>query len=518
MSTATNATRFRIHPDRAEFRRRAGAGNLIPVWVEVFADQETPVSAYERVRAVLRQRDRASHTFLLESVEGGERVGRYSFIGGKPRAILRAWGRRVVVQHEDGSRSTIPDADPLDALRAFMSRYRPVPDDRLPPFIGGAVGFLGYDAVAVFEPTVPVRHDRALRAPDMVFMITDTLLVFDRVRHTLRIIANAWIRDGEDPDAAYDGAVRAIEAMASALLAPLPHELTDVHPPVEGLTPCSAMARAEFEAAVRRAQDYIRAGDVIQVVLSQRVEVDFYGDSVDVYRALRWVNPSPYMFLLDLGDSAMVGSSPEIHVRLDHGHAEIRPIAGTRPRSEDPFEDERLGRELLSDPKERAEHIMLVDLARNDLGRVCTSGSVRVPELMVIERYSHVMHIVSEVVGQLAPGRDAYDLMRATFPAGTVSGAPKIRAMQIIAELEASRRGPYAGAVAYFSFDGNLDSCITIRTLILDEGRAYVQAGAGVVADSDPGREYEETCNKARALLYALAMSRAFRSGRPPPA
>lgn len=508
--------RLTIEPSLAEFRERAARGTIVPVWVEVFADQDTPVSAYERVRAVLRERDRASHTFLLESVEGGERIGRYSFIGGRPRAIFRARGRRVEVQRENGSRETIDDIDPLDALRRLMARYRPVPDPRLPPFIGGAVGFIGYDAIAVFEPRVPVREDRASRAPDMVFMITDTLVVFDRAHHTLKIIANAWVGDGVD--AGYAAARREIAALVEALLAPRPRRLTDVRAPTHAPDVRSTMSREAFEQAARRAQDYIRAGDIIQTVLSQRFETEFDGDSVDVYRALRWINPSPYMFLLDLGDSAMVGSSPEIHVRLDADGARIRPIAGTRPRAEDPEADQRMADELLQDPKERAEHIMLVDLARNDLGRVCAPGTVCVPELMTIERYSHVMHIVSDVVGQLATGRDAYDLMRATFPAGTVTGAPKIRAMEIIAELEASRRGPYAGAVAYFSFDGHLDSCITIRTLILDEGLASVQAGAGIVADSDPAREYEETRSKARALLQALALARAFRAAEDRPA
>jgi anthranilate synthase component 1 len=318
----------------------------------------------------------------------------------------------------------------------------------------------------------------------------------------------------DDPDVAYDEARRTIASLFEALRAPLPRTLTDIHQPADPPEPRSTMTRAEFEAAVAKAQEYIRAGDIIQTVLSHRFEVDFAGDSIDVYRALRLINPSPYMFLLDLGDSSLIGSSPEIHVRDTGGQVEVRPIAGTRPRAADPAEDRRLEQELLADPKERAEHIMLVDLARNDLGRVCAPGTVRVPELMVVERYSHVMHIVSDVTGTLAPGRDGFDLMRATFPAGTVSGAPKIRAMEIIAELETSRRGPYAGAIGYFSFDGNLDSCITIRTIVLDEGKACVQAGAGIVADSDPGREYDETCNKARAMMKALALSRKFGDAR----
>ena len=500
------------HPDRATFLEKAALGNVVPVWRELIADQETPVSAYERIRRALREQDHASHTFLLESVEGGENVGRYSFIGGTPRAILRAWGRRTEVRHADGTRTAWEDTDPLEALKRYMARFRPVRDPALPRFTGGAVGFLGYDCIAQFEPRVPVRTDAALRAPDMVFMVTDALVIFDRVRHTIRIVANAFIED--DPGRAYDGALRTIAALTEALEAPMPRHLTDIHEPQPPVEPQSNMTPGEYAEAVEKAREYIRAGDIIQTVLSQRFQVDFTGDSIDVYRALRLVNPSPYMFLLDLGESAMVGSSPEIHVRGEERHVEVRPIAGTRPRAADPVEDLRLERELLADPKERAEHIMLVDLARNDLGRVCAPGSVRVPELMVVERYSHVMHIVSDVVGELAPGRDGFDLMRATFPAGTVSGAPKIRAMEINAELERSRRGPYAGAVGYFSFDGNVDSCITIRTIILDEGRAYVQAGAGIVADSDPGREYEETRNKARAMMKALSLSRVFSEAR----
>ncbi len=500
-------------PDKKAFLEKARQGNLVPVWRELLADQDSPVSAYEKVREHLRRKGHATHTFLLESVEGGENVGRYSFIGGAPRAILRAYGRRVTLQRPGGAEETLEaDADPLDALRRTMAQFRPVPDPALPRFIGGAVGFLGYDCVSVFEPRVPARTDPSLRAPDMVFMITEALIIFDRVRHTIRLIANAWI--GDDAEAAYEGAITVIENLTEALRTPRASTLIDRHAPAPEIEPRSNTPRAEFEEAVRRAQEYIRAGDIIQVVLSQRFETDFTGDSLDVYRALRSINPSPYMFCLDLGDSAMVGSSPEVHVRGEDGRAELRPIAGTRPRAVDPAEDARLAAELLADPKERAEHIMLVDLARNDLGRVCRYGSVRVPELMVIERYSHVMHIVSDVAGELAPGMDAYQLMRATFPAGTVSGAPKIRAMEIVAELERARRGPYAGAVGYFSFSGNLDSCITIRTIILDLGKAYVQAGAGIVADSDPGREYEETQNKARGMFKALALAGHFAAAR----
>ncbi len=502
-------------PDRETFLERAKHGNLVPVWRELLADQDSPVSAYDKVREYLRSRDHASHTFLLESVEGGENVGRFSFIGGAPRAILRAYGRKTTIQTPDAPEKVLAaEADPLDTLKQYMARFQPVPDRNLPRFIGGAVGFLGYDCISFFEPKVPTRTDNALRAPDMVFMVTDALIIFDRVRHSVRIIANAFIEG--DPAKAYDNAVKTIDSLAAALREPRASCLIDSHVELQEIAPRSNMGPAEFAKAVTKAKEYILAGDIIQAVLSQRFETDYQGDSLDVYRALRSINPSPYMFLLDLGDSAMIGSSPEVHVRGEDGRAELRPIAGTRPRSADPAQDAKLAEELLADPKERAEHIMLVDLARNDLGRVCRFGTVQVPELMVVERYSHVMHIVSDVTGELKPGMDAYELMRATFPAGTVSGAPKIRAMEIIAELEKSRRGPYAGAVGYFSFSGNLDSCITIRTIILDLGKAYVQAGAGIVADSDPQREYEETQNKARAMFKALALARHFAAARPP--
>lgn len=495
-------------PDKSTFLAKAQRGTLVPVWRELLADQETPVSAYER----LRRHFAGAPTFLLESVEGGEHIARYSFLGGAPRCLFRSYGRRVELEFSDGRREVKEDVDALDVLRGLMAQYRPVPDPALPRFFGGAVGFIGYDAITQFEPRVPLSKGPGLEWPDLMLGITDTILIFDHTRHTLKVVANVHV-DG-DPGAAYDGAVARIDALCKALTVALPHQVLDVNERPAPAAARSNLTPQQFEDAVRRAQEYIKAGDIIQVVLSQRFEVDHTGDPLDVYRALRCVNPSPYMYCLEFGDRSVVGSSPEIHVRCEDQRVEVRPIAGTRPRAEDPAVDQRLAEELLADPKERAEHIMLVDLGRNDLGRVCRYGSVRVPELMVIERYSHVMHIVSDVVGDLAPGRDAYDLMRATFPAGTVSGAPKIRAMEIIGELENTRRGPYAGAVGYFSFDGNLDSCITIRTVLLAGGKAYVQAGAGIVADSDPGKEFEETQNKARGMLAALALSRRYAEAR----
>lgn len=500
-----------VQPNREAFIKKAKQGNLIPVWKEILADQETPVSAYERVRTFLREKDHASHTWMLESVEGGEHIGRYSFIGGNPRAILRARGTSTEIA-ESGECREVRNADPLSVLKEYMSRYQPVRDPALPRFTGGAVGFLGYDMISVFEPRVPVVKKDVIGNPDMVMMITNAIIIFDRVNHTMKVVANAYV-DG-DPDKAYDEALAEIDELCAALLQPVDRVLIDAHLEVEPVVPESNTTPDEYRSMVAKAQEYIRSGDIIQTVLSQRFEADNTADSLDVYRALRSINPSPYMFCLDLAESALVGSSPEVHVRCEDRRIEVRPIAGTRPRGKTEAEDLALEKELLADPKELAEHVMLVDLGRNDIGRVCEFSSVKVPEQMVIERYSHVMHIVSDVTGMLAPQYDAYDVLRATFPAGTVSGAPKIRAMEIIAELEKTKRGPYAGAVGYFSFDGNLDSCITIRTVVLDKNKAYVQAGAGIVADSVPEMEYQETRNKARGMMKALALAKHYAAAR----
>jgi anthranilate synthase component 1 len=502
-----------ILPDRKTFLEKAKQGNLVPVWKELLADQETPVSAYKRVRKYLRERDDASHTYLLESVEGGENIGRYSFIGGTPRTIIRAFGRRVEIETIGGDTEIIEDIDPLEALKNHMQQFAPIVDDpALPRFIGGAVGFLGYDVVSQFEPRIPIIGNDEIGNPDMVFMVTDGLIVFDRVNHNLKIVANAHI-DG-DANAAYDKALEQIEELMEALSTPIGRVMIDTHQEVEPLEPKSNTSKEEFLGMVDKIQEYILSGDVIQTVISQRFEVENEADSLDVYRALRSINPSPYMFCLDLGESAIVGTSPEILVRCEDRKVEVRPIAGTRPRGATPKEDLELEKDLLADPKERAEHIMLVDLGRNDIGRVCDFKSVEVPDLMIIERYSHVMHIVSDVTGHLSDDHDEYDLVRATFPAGTVSGAPKVRAMEIIAELEKSKRGPYAGAVGYFNYDGNFDSAITIRTVILDKNKAYVQAGAGIVADSVGIDEYEETRNKARGMMKALALAKHYHAAR----
>ncbi|HMP73172.1 MAG TPA: anthranilate synthase component I [Kiritimatiellia bacterium] len=501
-----------FQPDKATFLERAKQGNLVPVWRELLTDEQTPVSAYARLRAALREERPDTPSFLLESVEGGEKIARYSFLGGDPQLIFRATGRRVELERAGGKVEVREDVDPLAELRALLEVYRPVQDPALPRFFGGAVGYIGYDAIPQFEPRVGLAKTNDLGWPELLFVLTDTLLIFDHVRHAAKVVANVLIEG--DAEAAYEEAVGRINRMCDALARPVEHQVIDLNDPVEPLECRSNMTREQFETNVEKAKEYIRAGDIVQVVLSQRFEADVDGDPLDVYRALRCVNPSPYMYCLEFGGRSVVGSSPEIHVRLEEGKVELRPIAGTRPRAHDPEEDDRLEQELLADPKERAEHIMLVDLARNDLGRVCRYGSVKVPELMVIERYSHVMHIVSDVVGEIEGTLDAADLMRATFPAGTVSGAPKIRAMEIIAELEETRRGPYAGAVGYFGFGGNLDSCITIRTVLLEKGKAYVQAGAGIVADSSPAAEFEETRNKARGMMRALALSRNVTKAR----
>jgi anthranilate synthase component 1 len=391
-----------------------------------------------------------------------------------------------------------------------MAGYRPVPADGLPLFYGGAVGYLGFEAVTEFEPSVSRARKDDLGVPDAYFFITDTLLIFDHLDRRIKIVANAHVTDPTHADGAYDAAVAKIEELEARLARPVRSRLLPAFTDVVPLEPAINMTRDEYVKMTEAMQEYIRAGDIFQVVPSQRFETPFDAPAIDLYRALRLINPSPYMFILKLGGMALVGSSPELHVRCEEGRVQIRPIAGTRPRGKTPEEDDRLTAELLADPKERAEHVMLVDLARNDVGRVCKFNTVRLTDFMITERYSHVMHIVSNVEGELNPGHSAYDVMRATFPAGKVSGSPKIRAMQIIADLEPTCRGTYAGAVGYFGFSGNLDSCIAIRTLLLKDGKAYLQAGGGLVADSTPLGEYEESLNKAKAGLKALAMAKQF--------
>jgi anthranilate synthase component 1 len=489
-------------PDLETFRQLAKRGNLIPVARQILADMETPVSAFRKI-------DSGNYAFLLESVEGGEKWGRYSFLGSNPSLVFRAKGPRLEVLRGGGSEVLAGLHDPLTGLMHLLGKYRPVSVPGLPRFTGGMVGYLSYDVVRHIERLPDLAKDD-LELPDALFLLTDTLLIFDNVTHRITVLSNAVVQE-ETPagvERAYREALQKIDAIIAALRRPMGAPVG--RPAREGsLQMESTFTREGFCEAVARTKAYVEAGDIIQAVLSQRLTVRTDADPFDVYRALRVVNPSPYMYYLRLGDLKVVGSSPEILVRLEGDRIDLRPIAGTRPRGATEEEDRRLEEELRADPKERAEHIMLVDLGRNDVGRVARVGSVDVTELMVVERYSHVMHLVSHVRGTLEPGRNAFDVLRACFPAGTVSGAPKVRAMEIIEELEPARRGPYAGAVGYVSFSGNLDTCITIRTVVFTRGMATVQVGAGIVADSEPEREYQETMNKARGVLRAIELAEA---------
>lgn len=491
---------IQLTPTLDEFAELAKRGNVVAVFAEFISDNETPVSAFKKL-------DCGGYSFLFESTEKNDVSGRFSFVGIDPRIVIKTYGHQLQITELGVERRVEITGDPLDEIRKLMARYHFVSRPELPRFTGGAVGFLGYEAIHFFEPKVPIAERDELQLPEMIFMITSSLLIFDHQLRTLKIVANVFLND-DPPEKVYARAIDSIHAILRQLAKPAELPLV---PPVDPETQPthSNFHPDEFRRAVERAKDYIRAGDVFQVVLSQRFESDFSGDPLDFYRCLRFINPSPYMFCLRFGaDFALVGSSPEMHVRLTGDTAEIRPLAGTRPRGATPAEDERNAGELLADPKERAEHIMLVDLARNDIGRVSDFGTVRVTELMEIERYSHVMHIVSNVTGRLRTDCTGFDLVKATFPAGTVSGAPKIRAMQIISELERTRRGCYAGAIGYFGFDGNVDSCIALRSTVLKNGKAYFQAGAGIVADSNPHAEYEETVSKARAMAKALSMAK----------
>ena len=472
----------------------------MPVYADLMADLETPVSAYAKLK-------KAGPSFLLESVEGGEHLSRYSFIGVRPRKIYACGPTTTSIRRADGHEEFIPTpADPLKLIEAEMAGITPVTVPDLPRFTGGAVGFVGYEYVTRVETTVPVAPRDEHGLPLIYFMLVDSAAIFDRAKQTLRLCVNAHI--GDDPHAAYDAAVAEINELSELLSQPTqltPAPLSDLG----AITvPAGNFTQPAFESVVDECKEFIRSGDIIQVVPSQRFSQPFTHTPLDLYRALRTVNPSPYMFILDTVDYAIVGASPEVHVRLTGNRVEIRPIAGTRKRGVTPEEDHALEIDLLADEKERAEHLMLVDLARNDIGRVCEFGSVHVPEMMVIERYSHVMHIVSQVEGRITPDKSAYDLMRATFPAGTVSGAPKVRAMQIIAQKEPVQRGFYAGALGYFGYDGNLDSCIMLRTSLIKDGQIHIQAGAGIVADSVPESEFKETVSKASALFKAVALAK----------
>lgn len=487
-----------IKPSLADFRQLARDGNVVPVYREIMADLDTPVSAFLKVA------EGASHAFLLESVHGGEKWGRYSLLGMDPAATFTAMGRRVEIGYAGEPPAVFEGCDPMALLKTFMDQYRPVHVDGLPRFHGGAVGYFGYDMVRSFE-FIPDTNPDTLGTPDALFMLTDLVLIFDNLLNHLKVVANVHVTPDASPDALYARALRRIDGVVKKLRGAVPGtDAPALNAPVREADFHHEMPKERFLEAVERAKEYILAGDIFQVVLSQRLSIPFKQSPIALYRALRSSNPSPYLYLLRLGDFSLVGSSPEILVRQDRGVVTVRPIAGTRRRGATEAQDRALEAELLADPKERAEHIMLVDLGRNDLGRVAQVGSVRVTDRFEIERYSHVMHIVSNVEAQLQPGVDSFAVVAATFPAGTVSGAPKIRAMEIIDELEVSRRGPYAGTVGYISFSQSMDLAITIRTAVIKDGMLYVQAGAGIVADSTPEREYEETMEKARAIFRAV--------------
>jgi anthranilate synthase component 1 len=490
-----------VVPSFSDFKQMAAQGNLIPIFEEIHYDLETPLSAFRKI-------DDGKSSFLLESVEGGEKWGRYSFLGSGSSHLFRSKGEdfEILKKGEVLQRGKVKD--PLRALEDFMGTYHPVLYEDLPRFSGGAVGYLSYDVVRSFE-RIPEQLKQDIDLYDCSFMITDTLLVFDNLRKKIKIIINVFLDDQQSLRQSIEAVYQEAQGKIKSIIARLqrhdsPSPMRKTFPP----SPlCSNFDKQDYMKVVERAKEYIRAGDIIQVVPSQRFSTEIHAEPFDVYRALRSINPSPYLFYLKMNGMILMGSSPEVMVRLEGKQIELRPIAGTRPRGRTPEEDRKMEKDLLADEKEKAEHIMLVDLGRNDVGRVSEIGSVKVTELMTVERYSHVMHIVSNVQGTLAPGENAFDVFRATFPAGTVSGAPKIRAMEIIEELEPSRRGFYAGAVGYFSFLGNMDTCIAIRSILIKDGKAYVQAGGGVVADSDPEKEYEETLHKAQAIFKAIQLA-----------
>jgi anthranilate synthase component 1 len=489
-----------VFPSFETFCQKAKEGNLIPIYREILADTETPVSAFLKIR-------KGAYSYLLESIEGGEKWGRYSFLGTDPSVLIKGNGRHVEIIRDGKIEKITADGNPFLILKKILSDFQPVEIEGLPRFFGGAVGYIGYEMVRFFEPVQ--FKGPSTSTPDFFFLLTDTLLIFDNLKHRIKVVSNAFIQD-ENLKETYERSVQKIDAMIARFNAPPAEPRGKKTEKTEGRGaggPQSNFSRDQFKKAVLAAKEYIEAGDIFQVQLSQRFTVPVKTDPFTVYRALRSINPSPYMYYIQFDQLNLVGTSPEVLVRLEGEQVETRPIAGTRRRGKSVQEDQALEEELLADPKERAEHVMLIDLGRNDIGRVCDYGSVKVDELMVIERYSHVMHIVSNVVGLLEKGKDAFDVLQACFPAGTVTGAPKIRAMEIIDELEPEGRALYAGAVGYFSFQGNMDTCITIRTIIIEGNRATVQAAAGIVADSDPDREYEETMNKAKAMLAAIELA-----------
>jgi len=473
------------YPSLEEVKDMASQGNLIPLYREINADLETPVSAYLKIA-------RPPYSFLLESVEGGERLARYSFIGTEPFHVVKT-----------GPGLPSGEVDPLVSVQELLDMYTPVPIEGLPRFHGGAVGYLSYDTVRYFEP-VPTPAKDSLGLPEAMFLFVDTLLVFDHLRHKIKVVTHVHLNGGS-PENAYQEAIRRIEDLVERLSKPLT-VFSDASNAggEERFSITSNISKKRYKALVEKVKEYIYAGDIIQAVLSQRLSRPTRADPLDIYRALRTLNPSPYMYYLSLDDFHIVGASPELLVRVEDGDIYNFPLAGTRPRGANLVEDEALAEELKADEKEQAEHIMLVDLGRNDVGRISVPGSVEVTDLMRVVRYSHVMHLESEVRGRLRSDRTIYDALRSCLPAGTLSGAPKVRAMEILAELEGEKRGPYGGAVGYFGFSGTMDTAITIRTMVLKDGVAYIQAGGGIVADSVPEKEYQETLHKAQAVLRAI--------------
>jgi anthranilate synthase component 1 len=492
-----------IEPSFKEFCQLAKRGNLIPIYQELLMDLETPLSFFKRL-----ERDR--YAFLLESVEGSERWARYSFLGTRPYRVFKASGHQVEIS-EHGNSTRLQSNTPLKILEDLLKDCRPVTVSGVPPFFGGALGYVSYDAVEQFHEIANCKKS-PLDMPEIFFVFVQTLVAFDNLKHTIKVIDNVQLAGENNLRRAYDASVHRIREVISSLRKkPRGIEPRDLTHSKATRRFRSNLTESNFEKSVLRAKEYINAGDVIQVVLCQRLETETDTDPFEIYRALRFVNPSPYMFYLELENLRVIGSSPETMVRLTGDTIELRPIAGTRRRGATPEEEQELEADLLADPKERAEHIMLVDLGRNDVGRVAQVGSVEVNELMSIERYSHVIHIVSNVRGKLASDQTPFDLFISAFPAGTVSGAPKIRAMQIISELEPQKRGLYAGAIGYFGYNGNLDTCIVIRTIVMKSKKVFITAGAGIVADSDPKMEYQETLNKARAMLRAIELAEQWR-------
>ena len=482
-------------PSLEEFKQKAEPLTVVPVYRDILADLDTPVSAFMKI-------DDGGDGFLLESVEQGEKWGRYSFLGVRPKMTVKGTDTSIEVIEDGKTRQST--GSPLQLLKEEMSRYRAVHVEGAPRFCGGAIGYLGYDIVRQIEK-LPSDNPKELGLSDLYFIFTDTFMVFDNVEHKIKVISNAYINDGDNAEAKYNEAKARIDALVHRLRSTsLSRRTSDA---VEYPAVTSNFKKADFCKAVERIKEYISDGDVFQTVLSQRFSSPLVTEPIDIYRALRVVNPSPYMFFLRLGDATLAGSSPEILVRVEDNEVIVKPIAGTRRRGRDEAEDTELAQDLLADPKECSEHIMPVDLGRNDVGRVAKTGTVKVDELMAVEKYSHVMHIVSNVAGTLKDGLGVFDAFAACFPAGTLTGAPKVRAMEIIEELEPSRREVYGGAVGYAGFDGNMDMCIAIRTIVIHKGRLYIQAGAGVVADSVPEKEYEETENKAAGMWKAVQMA-----------